>query len=216
MINGVQAAAPKVKCGFTLVELLIAITLLGLISTVTYGAIWTANRSLGLVELRVKQNDGLRVAQEFLRRGLVQARTVMAIQDGRMQVVFTGTKDNLSFVAPAPLQRGHGGGLYLYRLELVDSEDVRDALALRLRHSQFVAGRVVEAEPVAPGESILLDGVAELALSYYGRDEPAADADWMDEWPRTDTLPQLVRVTLTMAPGGESSTLTLAIKGQLG
>lgn len=206
--------APKRAGGFTLVELLIAITLLGLISTVTYSAIWTANRSLQTVEKRVERNNGLRLAQEFLRRSLTQARTLMSIQDGRMQVVFQGDRDGLSFVAPAPLQRGQGGGLFHYRLGLVKSAEER--FVLQMEYSQFVAGRSLDAEGLAAGKSMLLDDVGELSFSYYGRDEPGADAKWLDEWSRTDSLPQLVRITLTLAPEGESSTLIIAIKGQLG
>lgn len=214
MSHSISLTVPRGATGFTLVELLIAITLLGLISTVTYGAIWTANRSLSVVEQRVELNDGLRVAQEFLRRNLAQARAVLAVQDKRMQVVFTGTSDSLSFVAPAPLQRGQGGGLFLYHLRL--SKRGEERYALLLGYAQYVAGREQDAEPLAAGESLLLDGVDELGFSYFGRDEPEADAEWMSEWPRTDILPQLVRIKLTMTPGGEESTLTLAIKGQQG
>jgi general secretion pathway protein J len=200
--------------GFTLVELLIAITLLGLISSVTYGAIWTASRSLRTVEQQVELNDGLRVTQEFMRRSLSQARGLLAVQEGRMQVLFSGAPQSLAFIAPAPLQRGHAGGLYLYQIELVKRGERRNTL--RLSYEQYVTGREPDAEPLAQGESLLLEGVAKLSFSYYGSDEPGATAQWLDEWPRRDILPQLVRMKLELESGGEVSVMTLAIKGQVG
>ncbi len=214
MLKGMVMPGRHEDGGFTLVELLIAITLLGLIATVTYSAIWTASRSQRAVEQQIEENDGLRLTQEFLRHSLSQTRSVMAVNEGRMQVVFSGASDHLAFIAPAPMQRGHAGGLYHYRLELLSRGDGH--YALRLGYAQFVAGRALDEEPLAQGESLLLDDVAALSFSYYGQDEPGADAQWLDEWPRQDILPQLVRVTLKMAAGGESSTLTLALKGQVG
>lgn len=196
--------------GFTLIELLIAITLLGLISTVTYGAIWTANRSLQAVERLAEQNGSLRLMQEFMRRSLSQARGVLAVSEGRMQVLFSGRRESLTYIAPAPLQRGRAGGLFSYHLERNREGD------LRITYAQFFVGREPDAEPLATGESRLLDGVEELAFSYYGRDEPGAKPKWMDEWPRQDSLPQLVRISLKLAEGGKTSTITLAIKGQVG
>ena len=200
--------------GFTLVELLIAISLLGLISVVTYSAIWTASRSLQSVEQRVKLNDELRVTQEFFRQSLSQARAVMAINESLMQVVFSGKKHTLSFVAPAPLQRGNSGGLYYYRFDL--SGRGGKARSLRLSYRQYLVGVELDVGLQPQGESLLMEDVAVLSFSYYGSDEPGADGEWMTEWPRTDSLPQLVRIMLKNANSDEASTLTVAIKGQVG
>lgn len=210
MSGAKHMATLRQQGGFTLIELLIAITLLALISTVTYGAIWTANHSLQAVERLTEENESLRLMQEFLQRSLSQARGVMAVSEGRMQVLFSGDKESLGYIAPAPLQRGQAGGLYTYHLER-DEEG-----ALSITYVQFLVGREPDAEPLAVGESRLLDGVEELAFSYYGRDEPGADPKWMDEWPRHDSLPQLVRIHVKLASDGKASTVILAIKGQVG
>ncbi|MEN8170808.1 MAG: prepilin-type N-terminal cleavage/methylation domain-containing protein [Pseudomonadota bacterium] len=200
--------------GFTLVELLIAISLLGLISVVTYSAIWTASRSLKTVQQRTEVNDELRVTQEFLRQSLSQARGVMAANEGLMKVVFFGKKNTLSFVAPAPLQRGNAGGLYYYRFDLSGGDG--KARSLRLSYRQYLVGMEFDLGLQPQGESLLMENVAVLSFSYYGSDEPGADGEWMAEWPRIDSLPQLVRITLKNANSDEASTLTVAIKGQVG
>ncbi len=213
-LSNVAVEAKAARRGFSLIELLIAISLLGLISVVTYSAIWTASRSLHAVEQRVEANDELRVTQEFFRQALSQARGVMAVHEGKMQVVFSGEKQSLSFVAPAPLQRGHAGGLYRYRFDLQGSDG--GSHLLRLSHWQYLAGVELDLEQPPQGETLLLEALELLSFSYYGRDKPGADAAWMDEWPRRDTLPQLVRLVVKMQRSDKKSMLTVAIKGRVG
>jgi len=200
--------------GFTLIELLIAISLLGMISVVTYSAIWTASHSLNAVEGRVETNDELRVTQEFFRQIMSQARAVMAVKDRRMQVVFSGQQHLLSFVAPAPLQRGNAGGLYRYRLDLTGSGN--HSRSLRLSYWQFLAGEKIDPDVGPDGEVILMENVTQLGFSFYGSKDTDSEPDWMEEWPRTNVLPQLVRIELQSGKSDVASTLTVAIKGQVG
>lgn len=200
--------------GFTLVELLIAISLLGLISLVTYSAIWTASHTLQAVEGRVEANDELRTTQEFYRQALSQARGVMAVKDRHMQVIFTGGPHLLTFVAPAPLQRGNAGGLYRYRLDLSGAN--KNTRSLRLSYWQYLAGEKFDPERKPQGEVILMDKVRSLSFSYFGKKDTESDSEWMDEWPRTDALPQMVKMELQSKQGDDTSTLTVAIKGQVG
>lgn len=211
----VMSSSPQAYVrGFTLVELLITISLLGLISVVTYSAIWTANRSLQAVRQRVEVNDELRVTQEFFRQSLSQARTVMVVNESLMQVVFSGEKETLSFVAPAPLQRGNSGGLYYYRFYLSGRGGM--ARSLRLSYRQYLVGVEFDVELQPQGESLLMEDVAVLSFSYFGSDAPGAEGEWMAEWTRTDSLPQLVRIMLKNANSDEVSTLTVAIMGTMG
>jgi len=200
--------------GFTLIELLIAISLLGLISVVTYSAIWTASHSLHAVEGRVEANDELRVTQEFFRQVISQARAVMAVKNRRMQVVFQGEQNLITFVAPAPLQRGNAGGLYRYRLDLDGTGN--NSRTLRLSYWQYIAGEDFDPEVEPEGEVVLMDKVKLLEFSFYGKKDTDSEPEWLEEWPRTNILPQLVRLELQSEQSNDISTLTVAIKGQVG
>ncbi len=209
-----RGAAAGCNGGFTLIELLISISILGLISVVSYSAIWTASRSLQAVEQSVELHDGLRVTQEFFRQAVSQARTVMTIVDGRVQVLFSGDVNTLIFVAPAPMQRGAAGGLYRYRFDL--TRVGATSQPLRLSYWPYLAGVEID-EALAPqGETLLLENMEELRFSYYGSDEPGAPGEWLTEWTRTDSLPKLIRMVLKNTASEETSSLTVAIKGGLG
>lgn len=197
--------------GFTLVELLIAISLLGLISIVTYSAIWTISRGLESVEQRVDANDELRVTLAFMQRALSQARGVMVIRDKRMQMVFSGSEQRLTFVAPAPLQLGHAGGLYRYQLEL--AEKGAGGEQLRLSYWQHLSETELDEGLEPQGEVALIDGVEDLSFSFFGRDEPWKKEKWLNEWHYAVSLPKLVRISLNTSAVDRDITMTVAIKG---
>jgi general secretion pathway protein J len=51
---------------------------------------------------------------------------------------------------------------------------------------------------------VLADGIGELAISYFGRDENATDADtptWRDRWDDKQRLPLLVKIEVKPEKG---------------
>jgi hypothetical protein len=63
--------------------------------------------------------------------------------------------------------------------------------------------RSAEADPDAleelgdlAGERVLLDGVAEFSLSYFGAPDENEEPDWLEMWERTNSQPRLVRIQL--------------------
>jgi general secretion pathway protein J len=93
------------------------------------------------------------------------------------------------------------GGTYFFRVSVVREGD----------KSLLVQERVVP-EPGAlddpdfhdAARSVLAEGIAELRISYYGRDPGAADADapsWRDKWDDKQRLPLLVRIEVTPEKG---------------
>ena len=60
---------------------------------------------------------------------------------------------------------------------------------------------------------MLADGIAELTLSYFGRDADAADADaptWRDAGTDTQLLPLLIRIDVKPTKGAPWPTLVVA------
>jgi general secretion pathway protein J len=204
-------AAASTNRGFTLVELLIAISLLGLMGVVTYSAVWTVSRSLNAVEERVEEENDLWVTQAFIRQSLSQARGVLAVQNERLRVLFSGEERALSFVAPAPLQLGNAGGLYRYRLDLADKEGGRHDL--RLAYWQYLPGVTLDEEVEPQGEVILLEDVLSLDFSYFGQEQSWKKATWMERWPHRANMPKLVRIALTKGGDETVHTMTVAIRG---
>ena len=176
--------------GFTLLELVVAITLMGLVLVVLYSGLRLGLNGWDSGERRAEATNRLRLAHEFLRRQLTQSLTLYQINENReRRVVFTGQAEGIEFVAPMLAQLGQGG-LYGIRVGLSD-----DRLWVRWRPYS-----PDPAEAVEERETVLLQGVSGMEWAYFGpeRDYGADPPRWYSTWPSTERRPLLVRLNLSL------------------
>lgn len=186
------------QSGFTLLELVVAITLMGLILVVLYGGLRLGLNGSDTGERRAEATNRLRSVQEFLRRQLAQSMTVYQHDDQQESqliasgqsdsVVFSGQPDSVEFVAPMLTQLGQGG---LYRIWL----GVRDG---RLQ-MQWRSYRPDDPEASQLRETILLEGVSASEWAYFGatREHDPEPPHWRSAWSGVQRRPSLVRLNLT-------------------
>jgi general secretion pathway protein J len=174
--------------GFTLLELVVAMTLMGLLLVVLYSGLRLGLNGWDSGERRAEATNRLRLAHEFLRRQLTQSLTLYQINENReRRVVFTGQADGIEFVAPMLAQLGQGG-LYGIRIGLSNGR-----LWVRWRPYSPDPAKAVEER-----ETVLLEGVSGMEWAYFGpeRDYGADPPRWYSTWPSTERRPLLVRLNL--------------------
>jgi general secretion pathway protein J len=191
---------PARDTGFTLIELTIALVLLALISSLMFGSLSMAARSWDGGEAKAEQVSSMRQTQTFLREQIGAELPIRLKKVAELPLMFAGERDELRYAAALP-PRVQEGGTYFFRL----------AVAQNGEKSQLILERTIP-DPAAienPGftdaeHSVLADDIAELRISYFGRDANAADADtpsWRDRWDDTQRLPLLVRIDVKPAKG---------------
>ncbi len=185
------------QAGFTLVELLVAMTLLAFLSITLFGGLRFGARSWEAVVDSSAERDHIASTQTFLRDRLGQltrpgpAGPRRLDDEGRLD----GGPERLEFIAPW-LSALSLGGLYRFTLWHEDTGDGR--LMLSWQPAEADPDALEELGDLA-GERILLDGVAEFSLSYYGAPDEDAEPEWLDQWENPDAPPLLVRVDLAFA-----------------
>jgi general secretion pathway protein J len=172
--------------GFTLVELLIAIALFGLILTGLYSGLRMATRASDAGEAHATDNDELRAVMGFLRFELGQVYPLVFSDEGDEQVIFEGEPDRLSFVASLPQHRGVEGGAYLISL-VVD----QDRLVLRYRPTKPDRQYLFESGDTGK-EVVLVPGLESVGFSYYGK--RGRIARFYSRWDDPERLPKLLRM----------------------
>ena len=188
------------SAGFTLIELIIALSLLALMSAVMFGSLSMAGRAWDGGEAKVGEVSAMRQTQEFLREHLSAEYPMRLRKVAEMPLLFAGAHDEMRYTAALP-PRVVDGGVYYFRLALARSGDKSQLILERLIPD---AAALQEPEFRDAERSVLADGIAELRLSYFGRDPDAADTDvptWRDTWGDRQRLPLLVRIEVKPEKG---------------
>ena len=176
--------------GFTLVEILVAITLLGLLMAALFGGVQLGVRAWEVSEEQLDESSRLSTVQGFLRERLAQAYLLddyAPRADARP--AFAGEPDRLSFVTLMPEHLGGG----LQRMVLaVTATGERSDLAVAWWPAELDPAAV---DPGVLGSRALLADVAELRLAYFGSASRDLTPAWHEVWEQP-FLPQLVRVQL--------------------
>jgi len=205
-----RVTPPPRRGGFTLLELLVAMALLGLLASVLFGSLNLAGQSWDRGEARAEANSGMRLAEEFLRANLEAQHPLRLRKAADFPLLFAGETDELRYAAALPA-RVTAGGVWAYRL-MVDGNDARSPLVL-----QRVIPDLNAMKPPDFAEadrSVLAENIASIKLAYYGRDagtnDTASDPSWRDHWDDNQRLPLLIRLDVTPQQGPPWPTLVVA------
>jgi general secretion pathway protein J len=176
-----------------LLELIIAITLAGLIMILAFSAMRLAMRSWTTVESVGTTVEELGVVEGFLRRQLAQARRVTRSSETDQNTSLLGSARSLNFIAPMPGRQLGVWGLYQCLLQFVRADTGID-----LQITYWLDLPPTEAGPAAWKDQTrtLLKDLAAGEFAYYGKLDPDEPAAWHDEWQSDASLPQLVRIRL--------------------
>lgn len=168
--------------GFTLVEMLVSLAILGVASALMAEGFSASRGALG--RLRAHDRDTATVASAEMRlRAALERMAVRARFDAATPYVeIDGDTGRLDFAAAAP--PGASTPVEAERLSLSPDGDL-------------VLGPAADGPP-AP-DRVLLHDAASLDIAYFGRDGSAAG--WRDDWVRQPSPPELVRVRVGFARG---------------
>lgn len=180
--------------GFTLVELMIAMTILALMSLSIYGVVAIGARSAGAGERKTEQARRLRVATDVMVRQLRSTVPIPLSTDGEIKNFFVGTQDLVEFVTSAP-QRPDASGLSLVTYWVEDGQ---------LRMSEVPLFTITDTEDIDYRDPLVLSTVLLYdvdSISFAYRRNPNRSGEWQTEWDadEEDDLPATVQIQITPA-----------------
>lgn len=193
----VAIANPKRMDGFTLIEVLVVMSLLSLLMLAMGSALRTTAQTEERVDQRLQRADEMRVATDFLRSILGRVSAVKVpgpVASGANQFVFSGDKNEMTWVGIMPARYG-AGGRYQFRLAV---EALPAGRALMLRFTPWVDD-VATLDWSQSETYALVADVAELALQY--EDANVEPPQWTSRWSVPDRLPQRVTMSLSTLRG---------------
>ena len=181
------------EAGFSLVEVLIALMLLGLLTMALFFSVRFGVTAWQRGGERSDQIHTSMLVQDLLRRLIGQAYPLMlADGTGSGRIDFAGTATSLDFLAPVPIALASGGRA---RFTLaIERRGDRSDLVLASR-PELAAGDA----PAELNRKTLLATLEGAEFAYFGVAQSKSTAQWHERWSGEMSLPALVRVRVRFA-----------------
>ncbi len=187
----------RATSGFTLVEVLISITLVGLLTVFLFGGLRFGTRAVDTASGRTNRSNEIATAQGFLLAALENVQAVAETPGSAQQVIdFDGRSDHLDAITLPPAYLALGG---LQRLSLGISRGPKGR-DFTVRWRLLPRGATANA-PGGLRPSVLVDNVRAVMFSYFGVAAPDRAARWHDHWRESADLPLLIRISIVLADG---------------
>ncbi len=198
--------------GFTLMELLVSLALVGIMTLLLYGAMDFGGRAWSRSESRAARENAIRLVWQQLNDFFLQARLPFSGEPrSQGRFIFRGDEKSVEFVTS--MGRETGAGLYLVRITQQRHGDRIDLVLRRwLLHPEIVAGGA----PIPPwipqdeaddgahskrgeqprsnlwyAESVLASALLRANFSFY---TGASTNGWSRRWKSGQKPPPLVRL----------------------
>ncbi len=186
--------------GFSLVELLVSLAILGMVSMMLMSGVGTGRRVWEHIETRTATGESVEAAQTILRDRLERIFPATRYDSSEPYADLQGIADSFVFFAE-PKAVAAPAALHRYRIWLSAGGD------LTLTSADSVSSRVGISElanlpgpPKGPWDNdVLLRGVQFMEISYYGILPPDKLASWHPRWTDRPSPPKLVRIKVAFA-----------------
>ena len=185
--------------GFTLVEVVLALTIFALMGAILYGALALGQKAVERSQVSFEKNQQLRAFADLAATYIRSSHPYRATPQDPA-ICYAGEESNLTFVSASSLALG-GRGMALVRVSWQEGEGGEGALTLSeelpVRDCQG-AGEGGQRNSV-----VLRKGIKQLRFAYL---DPQGDGDqWEERWDATErkVLPRAVRLSYRTDAGKE-------------
>ena len=191
---------PRAQGGFTLIELVVAMVILGAMMALLYSGLTFALKSWDAGDANGRRTADRRLGENFLGREIAETFPMRWKDPAMLRYAFDGADDALRFVSSRPAGISQGG----LALVAVDVEsDSRDPRVRNLVMRRALAD--ADARDFTPLDraepSILVEDVDSVEFAYFGSENDFTDPRWTDKWTIPSRLPSMVRVRIKATDG---------------
>ncbi len=180
--------------GFTLIEVLIAMTLLSIMVVLLFSSLNICADSWEKGESKITDVNEIAVVYNFFQRHLSAAKPLWndLTEKEERAFSFQGKTQSLQFISAFPASAGRSG-LQLFSLDLLEEDNER---AIKVTITPFFP--VTEGEEWHKEEVTLIKHVSDFTLAYFGSDDGVSEGTWQDEWLDKGSQPRLVKINIKL------------------
>ncbi len=192
--------------GFTLIEVMLAMTLLSIMVVLLFSSLRIGAESWNKGESKIAQVNQKAVVYQFFKRHLPSIPLLWDdFSEGQRQFTFQGERNKLQFVSTFPASSGRKG---LQRFEIVFDKSEQGIIKIMLK--PFFP--TIDGEDWQVEEVILLENVENFELAYFGKESNDSDEIWHDSWQEKQNLPALLKIKIALADQSYWPEMVFALK----
>ncbi len=206
---GISSNQVRPDSGFTLIELVVALTILGLVAGIVFSSLRLALNSYQKSQIRLEEEAAERILGDQVKRQVASLYPLRPVAPPdrtglgpvepptRFQTpLFFGTPDSVTFITVAPLVMHQTPGLTVVRYGL--AEDEYGDPYMGSMEAQFVGldsfnamVRIPDGKPLP-----LIRDITALEFQYYGYDPRQKVFAWFPEWlgEEMQSVPRAIRI----------------------
>ena len=188
-IGGFERRGLRKDYGFTLLELLISILILGIIIVIVAGAMRLGFRSVDAGEKKAESLErfmsSLNIIDSQIQSLLPLTSNEEGNEEGSVNSNFTGSRESLQFSTNYSIWGVQKG--YVTVSYDVSSEDTGKPVL-------YATENIMGIEDSR--ETKLLDSFDEIYFDYFYKDPTEEEGKWVEEWTDATTLPEKIRLHL--------------------
>ena len=170
--------------GFTLLELVIAITLVATILLVISGAVRLAYRSMGTGERKMESLERFRASLTVIDSQIQSGIPLTYEDNGVKRLYFEGSRSSLKFATNYSIWSGRSGYVIV---QYTVSPDQNGKLTMYA--TENVIGTAMKRQ------TMLLAGLDQMYFEYLSRDI-VEEGQWIDQWTDDSKTPEMIRLRL--------------------
>jgi general secretion pathway protein J len=190
--------------GFTLLELMVAIALIGLIVLILSAAMRLGFRSVASGEQRIDYIERMRTSLNDIEYQIQSQIPLTISENGEKKYLFKGKKDSLEFATNYSIFSGQNG--YVMVDYEVKTDDNRKKFLSVSENAVGVSGG---------GETRLLNIHDDISFEYFSKGPTDEKGDWVDTWTDTTTTPEKVRIHIVDGKRDLATIIPMRAKGSL-
>ena len=176
--------------GFTLLEVLISIVLLGVVLSLLIGGFRFSNRAWDRSEEYATDTANLQAIHRIFRNTLGRAFPVTVDENAESFFAFEGSENSVRFAVflpPYPDQ----AGLYKVQFDIIQ---VEERYQLNMSREVFSPASFPNEGTEEAGTTVLLETERPIAFSFHGGPADEQESEWQSDWDTENGYPAMVRL----------------------
>jgi len=171
--------------GFTLLELMISMVMIGIIVLIIAGAMRLGFRSVQAGERKIESLERTRTAITILDSQIQSQIPLTYDDEGVQKPYFSGSRESLQFTTNYSIWGGERG--YVTVLYTVGQDD-------NGKRALYASENLVHVEQKS--QTQLLNALDSIYFEYFYKDPTSEVGQWVEQWTDDTSIPEKVRINL--------------------